>query len=66
MSLKTQCGNAGRQLGWFVAAAMGATALLHGSLIALQADFSLSPGSYQAYLYLAGLAAPSVTAITLT
>jgi membrane protease YdiL (CAAX protease family) len=50
---------------FFVLALLG-TALLHGSLAVLGADFSLRPESYVTYVYLAGIAVPSVAAIALT
>ena len=66
MSTSNNLGNAGGRLGPFVVAALGGTALLHGALVVLGADFSLNPASYQLYLYLAGIAVPSVSAIVLT
>lgn len=57
---------AGGELALFLVLTLGATAMLHGALIALGAAFSLSPARYPLYVYLAGLAGPSLAAIALT
>jgi len=55
-----------RELGWFFALALGATAILHGSIALLGLRFSLSAASPSILLYMLGLAAPAVAALVLT
>ncbi len=50
----------------FVLTAGSGTTLLHGAIAVLGLDFSLSPLSPALYLYLAGLAVPSLAGIALT
>lgn len=50
----------------FLALALAGTCGLHGALIVTGRSFALDPGSVSLYLYLAGLAVPSLAAIVLT
>lgn len=55
-----------RELAKFFAFALGATVVLHGSLVAFGLPFSLSPTSLALVLYLLGLATPAVGAVWLS
>ena len=55
-----------RELVWFFAIALGATAVLHGSISLFGFHFSLSAGSAALPLYLLGLAAPAAAALLLS
>jgi membrane protease YdiL (CAAX protease family) len=55
-----------RELAWFFALALGATAVLHGSIAFLGLRFSLAAASPSLLLYLLGLAAPAVAALALS
>ena len=57
---------AARELAWFFALALGATALLHGAIALLGFRFSLSVESPALPLYLLGLAAPTAAAVVLS
>ncbi|HEU4429883.1 MAG TPA: CPBP family intramembrane glutamic endopeptidase [Myxococcota bacterium] len=58
--------SAGRELGWFFALALGAAAVLHGSIALLGLRFSLSAESPALSLYLLGLASPTAAALVLS
>jgi membrane protease YdiL (CAAX protease family) len=59
-------GRPARELGWFFAGALGATAILHGSIALLGLPFTLSALSPALLLYLLGLAAPTAAALALS